>query len=267
MKKFIFVLVLAMCVLFVPNTAYALGKSVTITDTDVSTSSVSVSGTTDAIAVMVQIRDEDDNILAMQSFAVASGKFNGTIDSGLDISCAKSYKVYVADYEGGDWAIEDLKLEHSYSSFKDNADGKTHSKKCSVCGDVVTANHSFSTPVYNNDASCTKDGTKTSTCSVCGAKDTVADADHKATGHTDADPDGKCDSCGENLGGDTTPDTTPSSDPKDPTVTPPSNDTGNITAKGPSTGDKINFTLVFGLMIFSATGVVVLLKRRVTSRK
>lgn len=51
---------------------------------------------------------------------------------------------------------------------------------CSVCGHHCT--HQFSAYTSNNDATCTADGTKTRTCSLCGYKDTVTDAG-TAKGH------------------------------------------------------------------------------------
>lgn len=137
--------------------------------------------------------------------------------------------------------------EHSYTSEviapTCTEDGKTV-YTCS-CGDtytdsVITAlGHSFTTYVSDDNATCTKDGTKTAKCDRCDIKNTVTDIGSKAahtiiidnpvepsctetgltegqhcsvcgevlvsqepipaTGHTDKDSDGKCDTCGETL--------------------------------------------------------------------
>ncbi|MBR2422010.1 MAG: fibronectin type III domain-containing protein [Oscillospiraceae bacterium] len=55
-------------------------------------------------------------------------------------------------------------------------------KTCPKCGTTEGSalGHSYTTYVSNNDATCTKDGTKTAACDRgCGTKDTVADADTK----------------------------------------------------------------------------------------
>lgn len=45
-------------------------------------------------------------------------------------------------------------------------------------------NHSFTKYVYDNNATCTQDGTKTAVCDYCNvAKKTVTDPDHPKTGH------------------------------------------------------------------------------------
>ena len=61
---------------------------------------------------------------------------------------------------------------------------------CTKCGDGC--NHSWGAYVSNGDASCEKDGTKTKTCSSCGAKQTILDEGTK-TKHNFIN--GVCDSC------------------------------------------------------------------------
>ena len=98
---------LALCIwVFSPLTGFAAGKDVTISSTSADTSGVTVSGTTDATSVMVQIRDENGtDIIDMYSMAVLGGKFSGTVSSSL--AAGQKVKVYVADYEGGTFAISD----------------------------------------------------------------------------------------------------------------------------------------------------------------
>ncbi|MBQ6065363.1 MAG: hypothetical protein IJK89_00950, partial [Clostridia bacterium] len=102
------------------------------------------------------------------------------------------------------------------------ADGKTEGTHCSVCGKVLTAQttvkakgHQWDNGKITTTATCTADGVKTFTCSVC---KTTKDEAVKATGHkpvTDAavaatcTTDGKmegshCSVCGEVLTAQTT---------------------------------------------------------------
>lgn len=98
---------LALCIwVFSPLTSFAAGEPVTIGSTSADTSGVTVSGTTDATSVMVQIRDESGtDIIDMYSMAVLGGKFSGTVSTTL--SAGQTVKVYVADYEGGTFAISE----------------------------------------------------------------------------------------------------------------------------------------------------------------
>ena len=98
---------LALCIwVFSPLTGFAAGKDVTISSTSADTSGVTVSGTTEATSVMVQIRDENGtDIIDMYSMAVLGGKFSGTVSSSL--AAGQKVKVYVADYEGGTFAISE----------------------------------------------------------------------------------------------------------------------------------------------------------------
>ena len=68
------------------------------------------------------------------------------------------------------------------------APGKTEGSHCSICKEVIIAQqeikplgHDFNNYVYNNDATCAKDGTETSKCSRCEEKDTRT-AEGTATG-------------------------------------------------------------------------------------
>ena len=76
---------------------------------------------------------------------------------------------------------------------------------CDICGAVrVAPGHTFTNYVYNNDAKCGVDGTKTATCDVCHtAKDTVK-AEGTALSHVWTDADCKtpktCELCGAKDG-------------------------------------------------------------------
>ncbi len=65
-------------------------------------------------------------------------------------------------------------------------EGKTAGKKCTVCGTITEgctliakADHDFAEYVYNNDATCTDNGTQTATCKNCPATDTIAKENSK----------------------------------------------------------------------------------------
>lgn len=105
MKKISIILAFIICILSLKINVQAVDEAVTIESAAATASSVSVSGTTNATAVMVQVRDASGtNIISMQSFGVAiDHKFNGTIP-GLPLTPGTEYKIYIADYEGGDWA-------------------------------------------------------------------------------------------------------------------------------------------------------------------
>ena len=85
---------------------------------------------------------------------------------------------------------------HADAVITDLEDG-THAIKCPACGNVIgeATAHVFGEYTYNNDATCTVNGTKTATCE-CGKVDTVADADHVASGHTWAGTQ-NCQTCGQ----------------------------------------------------------------------
>lgn len=111
MKKILLLILLALCLTVIPAVqSEAKGQKVTISEAVMTSDSASVSGTTDALAVMLRITDASDNIIVMQSFAVsADGSFEIKID---DVTYADGeYKVSVADYEGGTWTTETVKVE------------------------------------------------------------------------------------------------------------------------------------------------------------
>lgn len=73
---------------------------------------------------------------------------------------------------------------------------------CDDCGETLVEEvlpalgHDFGEWTVKTPATCTEDGQSTRTCARCGAVETRTDA---ATGHVDADNDGKCDTCGACL--------------------------------------------------------------------
>ncbi|MBP3506211.1 MAG: hypothetical protein J6K43_07405 [Lachnospiraceae bacterium] len=157
MKKIITsIAIVIFSVLMLTVPVYALNKVVNITAASATNSEVTASGTTDALAIIVQVRDKNGDILDMKSFGTSGGAFSITMD-GLTLTSGESYKVYIADYEGGDWAIKEVT--------------------------VPSHVHVFQNYTYNNDATCEKNGTMTGAC-ACGEKDTIEDPSHKALGHS-----------------------------------------------------------------------------------
>ena len=98
--------------------------------------------------------------------------------------------------------------KHNYQWITDKAAtcgeaGAKH-EECAVCGAVrnentvipATGKHSFGAWVTTKNASCEETGSRYHVCEVCGAKATET---IKASGHKDADNDGFCDVCGEDI--------------------------------------------------------------------
>lgn len=68
---------------------------------------------------------------------------------------------------------EILKLtEHTYTPWTDDKNGETHSRNCTAGDDPQTENHAWDNGVVTENATCTKVGTMTYTCTVCGATKT-----------------------------------------------------------------------------------------------
>lgn len=97
-------------------------------------------------------------------------------------ACGNSYKDNHVDAKGHSYSKSVTAPTCTEKGFTTN--------KCNICGDtykdsyVNATGHSFDKYKSNGDATCTKDGTKTATCSNgCGAKDTKSDAG-SAKGHS-----------------------------------------------------------------------------------
>ncbi len=122
MKKTILAVLLTIVLsLFLPTAIMARAKDneITISSCTLTTSSVKITGTTGAKAVMVRVKDESNNIIILQSFAV---QFNdkekeGTFSVNIEETLAEgTYTVSVADYEGGPWETTSVTVTESISS-------------------------------------------------------------------------------------------------------------------------------------------------------
>lgn len=104
MKKFLYSFLTLIFTFYLVMPVYAKDQSVTISSTSAMANSVSASGTTAAPAVTVQVRSADGNtLIGMATAGVVNGSFSAEV-SGLTLSGSTTYSVYVADYEGGNWA-------------------------------------------------------------------------------------------------------------------------------------------------------------------
>ena len=133
MRKNRFALILIMiCLLACSITVYAKNEAVTINDdAEATTTSVTFSGSTKALAVMVQLRDADDEILTMESFGTVDGKFEGELEN-LELEEGAEYTLFIADYEGGDWATKTVKVpkkEENKEEEEDEEEVKEPEKK------------------------------------------------------------------------------------------------------------------------------------------
>ena len=113
MKKYFGLLIALLFVaICLPVTVEAKNKDVTVSETKVEATKATVSGKTEALAVMVQVRDANNNILGLETFATNGGAFTGEV-TGLSLAADTDYKVFVADYEGGNWATQTVKYASS----------------------------------------------------------------------------------------------------------------------------------------------------------
>ncbi|MBR6326550.1 MAG: DUF4214 domain-containing protein [Lachnospiraceae bacterium] len=103
MKKLSILFAALLCTVLLPITAQAKNKTVTIDSFEASVSEARFSGTSDAAAIMVQVRDENGRILALSTFPVLDGAFDGSIEA-LSLTEGNTVKLYAADYEGGSFA-------------------------------------------------------------------------------------------------------------------------------------------------------------------
>ncbi len=101
----------------------------------------------------------------------------------------KSYYPFVYDYSNeneGYPMIEFFHKIHTFSEYESSEDGllvaKCNSKGCSVT-DSTPHTHSWGEYIYNNDASCVKDGTMTASCLNCSERNTINDPKHPKTEH------------------------------------------------------------------------------------
>ncbi|MCR4618514.1 MAG: hypothetical protein K5669_10085 [Lachnospiraceae bacterium] len=95
---------LIMFLLFYVQAFAGTVQSVSVTGT---VASAQVSGTVGSdvkAAVAVQLLDTSDNVLLMQSVIISGDTYSSTLDfTGISLTAGTSYKIRVADYDGGSW--------------------------------------------------------------------------------------------------------------------------------------------------------------------
>lgn len=111
----------------------------------------------------------------------------------LVVVCAFGLFACAQKTDGQTPSTPNTECTHSYGQWTSDGDS-THSRKCSKCGNKETqahqangdkcgvcgytftteihTRHSFTNYVYNNDATCTADGTETAKCDGCNERDT-----------------------------------------------------------------------------------------------
>ena len=100
MKKTLLSVLLTLgLILLISVPVSAKNESVTVSSCTLTATSAVVEGSTDASAVMVRIKDASNNIIALQSFAVATdGTFSASLDD-VSLTEGATYTVSVADYD------------------------------------------------------------------------------------------------------------------------------------------------------------------------
>ena len=149
-------------ILIKPKTVSALNEDVAITSSSATGSSMTVSGTTDAKAVAVQIRNSSGTICGMGTLGVKDGAFSGTI-SNLRLPNG-DYKIYVADYQGGTWAIDEVTVTGSSAPTSSSASSYVAPTSSCING------HDYQYTIIQ-EPTRTKDGYAAYVCTRCGAID------------------------------------------------------------------------------------------------
>ncbi|MGN0131959.1 MAG: hypothetical protein ACI4AA_05930 [Lachnospiraceae bacterium] len=139
MKKLIGLFMILILVTVFPLEVKAQNQTVTISSAKASTTSVAVTGNTAAIAIIVQVRDASDNILDMQSFGTVDGAFAAEL-TNLSLTDGAKYKLFIADYEGGDWATIEVIAEKGTTTVIDNTQtNPTQANTAQGAGTAVNA--------------------------------------------------------------------------------------------------------------------------------
>ncbi len=151
-------------ILVVPERVSALNQDVVITSSSATGSSMTVSGTTSAKAVAVQIRNSAGTICGMGTLGVKNGAFSGTIDN-LRLPNG-NYKIYVADYQGGTWAIDEVTVTGSSATSSSSGSSSSSVTTTSTCAN----GHDYQYTIVQ-EPTRTKDGYAAYVCTRCGAID------------------------------------------------------------------------------------------------
>ncbi len=123
------------------------------------------------------------NVPATEATCTKTGLTQGTNCSACGAIIVPQYTVAMKDHTPDPKKV--AKVDATCTT-----PGYTEGTQCSVCKQIYEGhelipalNHNFEKYTYNNDATCTVDGTKTAKCTRCEVKDTILDPDHPAA-HT-----------------------------------------------------------------------------------
>ncbi len=136
----------------------------------------------------IKAKGEKDRILLDESSNAANG-----LDFIINYIGNSNYRLThnyleIWIYENGEEAPETTRFRDSHTEATCTTSGGT-TRTCVDCSYTYISEHeaafghSFGEYVYNNNANCTADGTKTAICTICGTKDTIT-AEGSATGHS-----------------------------------------------------------------------------------
>ena len=107
---------------------------------------------------------------------------------------AEGVKTYTCSVCNGTKTETIAAIGHSYGTWGKN-DSETHKKTCANCGDIQTETHKWDAGKVTTEPTCTENGVKTYTCSVC--KDTKTETILAGGKHTYSNAaDTACDKCG-----------------------------------------------------------------------
>ena len=188
-------------------TDYTITGTMTVGDTVLT---ISYKNFTKTIKVSVSEKTDEphSHVFTRYPAHAATCTENGNIEYWYCSSCGKFY----SDQNGDNEILQSNTVTlAAHTPVIDGAvaatctkTGLTEGKHCSVCNEVIVAQeitdalgHSFINYVSNNDATCTKDGTKTAKCDRCDERETTIDVDSKL-GHNLVHHEAQSATCTEN---------------------------------------------------------------------
>lgn len=140
MKKIISSVIMVILLVCISMPVVAANKNVVISSGEASAEQVVIKGTTEALAVNVQLRSADGNdVIAMITVGTQDGKYTAKINN-LNLVAGKSYAVYIADYEGGDWTVKEVKVPESTTpggNTGNNGSTTTNTSTTQTTGEVI----------------------------------------------------------------------------------------------------------------------------------